>query len=164
MLGKIIKGLNKSIEAFTVGSLMLLVVFVALQVIFRLTGFSAPWTEELARFLFVYVTFFGSIVVFAEGGHIVINFLLERLPIKIRRVMEIIINIMVAAFLMLIIVGGKSTLEVNKVVTAASLRWFKMNYLYGGVLVAGIIMLIHIIINILKLVSEYEQETLQDKE
>lgn len=164
MLQKCVKGFEKLIETFTVVCLMLLVVLVALQVVFRFAGFSAPWTEEIARFLYVYVTFFGSIVVFNKGGHIVIDFLLTRLPMKIRNIVEISINILLASFLMLIIIGSKSTLEVNQVVTAASLRWFKMNYLYGGVLVASIIMLIYPITNIWRLILGNDQKTLQDKE
>ncbi len=164
MLQKCMKGFEKLIETFTVVCLMLLVVLVALQVVFRFVGFSAPWTEEIARFLYVYVTFFGSIVVFNKSGHIVIDFLLTRLPMKIRNVVEISINILLASFLMLIIIGSKSTLEVNRVVTAASLRWFKMNYLYGGVLVASIIMLIFPITNIWRLILGNDEKTLQDKE
>lgn len=164
MLQKFMKGLEKLIERFTVVCLMLLVIFVALQVVFRFMGYSAPWTEEMARFLYVYVTFFGSIVVFNKSGHIVIDFLLTRLPMKMRNVVEIIINILVVAFLVLIIIGSKSTLEVNQVVTAASLRWFKMNYLYGGVLVASIIMLIYPITNIWRLVLGNDEKILQDKE
>lgn len=154
-----VKTLEKSIEVLNVVLLVVLVLFVALQVIFRSIGFAAPWTEEMARFAFVYITFFGSVLVLKEGGHIVIDFVISRFPVKIKRVMDIIINLSVAAFLILIISGGKSTLQVNKVVTAASLSWFKMNYVYGGVLVASLLMLAYTIAHIYVLaLGDYEKD------
>lgn len=57
----------------------LMVFCVFSQVLFRyLFQISAPWTEELARFTFVWATFLGAGIAFAEGGHISVQFLVDR--------------------------------------------------------------------------------------
>ena len=137
--------------------LILLVVLVALQVVFRFIGFAAPWTEEMARFSFVYLTFFGSVLALKEGSHIVIEVLLGRLPEQVRRVVGIIFNVVVAGFLVLVIWGSVITLKINKDVTAASLPWFKMTYAYISVLVGSVLMLGYTGRNIISLVYHRPQ-------
>lgn len=42
-------------------------------------------SEELSRFLFIWLTFLGAIVVAREGGHLGVDMLVERLPRRARR-------------------------------------------------------------------------------
>jgi len=42
---------------------------IALQVVSRLIGNSAPWTEELSRFLFIWTIWFGVAASFRTGQH-----------------------------------------------------------------------------------------------
>ena len=53
---------------------------VTVQVLARLWGFSAPWTEELSRFLFIWTAFFGMSVGFRYVQHPRIMLLLDVLP------------------------------------------------------------------------------------
>ncbi len=62
--------------AFAMFSTMVFCVFA--QVFFRyVLRMPAPWTEELARFTFIWATFLGAGIAFAEGGHLRVNFLLN---------------------------------------------------------------------------------------
>ena len=149
---KLIQGMEKFLDNFTVLLLLVMVVLVALQVIFRFVGFAAPWTEEMARFTFVYITFFGSVLALKEGSHIVIEILVNRLPQGLRRVFGIVFNALIAGFLVLVIMGSRITLEVNKEVSAASLPWFKMTYVYISVLIASILMLGYVLSQIWRLI------------
>jgi TRAP-type C4-dicarboxylate transport system permease small subunit len=57
-----------------------MLVAVTVQVLARLWGFSAPWTEELSRFLFIWTAFFGMSVGFRHVQHPRIMLLLDILP------------------------------------------------------------------------------------
>jgi TRAP-type C4-dicarboxylate transport system permease small subunit len=152
------KRILKLVEIITVILLILLVLLTAFQVIFRFIKVSAPWTEELARFCYIYVTFFGSVLLIKESGHIVIDFMLNRLSKNKRRMMETFINVIIIIFLAIAIYGGINTLKVNSVVSAASLKWFKMNYVYGGVILGFILMFVFQIANIIKSICMNKKE------
>lgn len=53
---------------------------IALQVTSRLAGDSVPWTEELARFLFIWTIWLGMAAGFRRGHHPSINILTGILP------------------------------------------------------------------------------------
>lgn len=144
-MGPVVKGFEKFLDGLTVALLIVLVLLVALQVVFRFIGFPSPWTEEMARFAFVYITFFGSVLALKEGSHIVIEFVVERLPAAWRRAVGLLFNFVVMAFLVLVVLGSVITLRINKDVTAASLPWFKMTYVYISIFVASILMLFYVL-------------------
>ena len=75
---------------WTAGSLLFaLLVVGALQVTSRYTGLIfVPWTEEVARLLFVWVVWIGAAAAAFRGSHIRFDFLVERLPRSMRAGVE----------------------------------------------------------------------------
>ena len=67
---------------------MSILVTMVLQIFFRYI-FNAPltWTEELARYLYIWACWCGAPVAMRRGNHVVITVLFERLP---RRVVQVI--------------------------------------------------------------------------
>jgi TRAP-type C4-dicarboxylate transport system permease small subunit len=61
-----------------------LFVVVSCQAASRLFGFIAPWTEELARFLFIWTAFLGMATGFRYGEHPRITVLTDALPGTLR--------------------------------------------------------------------------------
>lgn len=54
---------------------------VVLQVFFRyVAGVVAPWTEEATRYLGIWMVFMGAAAAVAQGAHIAVTVVLERLP------------------------------------------------------------------------------------
>lgn len=70
-LGKIVYGYNHLEEYLLIGSLVFSVLLVFFQVIMR-TVFknSLSWSEELARYLFIWQTWLGASIAFKEDEHI----------------------------------------------------------------------------------------------
>ncbi len=50
--------------------MMAMALCILLQVIFRLTGIQVSWTEELARYLFISVTYYGSVYAVRHHRHL----------------------------------------------------------------------------------------------
>jgi TRAP-type C4-dicarboxylate transport system permease small subunit len=57
-------------------AMMIMLATIFAQVITRYCfGYTAQWSEELARYLFVYVVFLGSALIMGESGHLAVEFL-----------------------------------------------------------------------------------------
>ncbi len=82
-----------------------LVVFWALAAVVFLQFFtryvlndSLGWTEEIARFLLIAVTFIGSIMAVRKGSHIAVEILYRWMPRPLRRVLQSIVDVVSVVF------------------------------------------------------------------
>ncbi len=62
------------------------------QVVLRYV-FNSPmtWSEELARYLFIWCAFLGWIIASRRGGHLAMTFVAERLPPRVEAVLAVVI-------------------------------------------------------------------------
>lgn len=63
-----------------------------------------PWTEELARYVMIYMAFIGASHGIKEWDNVNVDIILNRMPSGIRRNVEVIIKILVLLFLILVTV------------------------------------------------------------
>jgi TRAP-type C4-dicarboxylate transport system permease small subunit len=70
----------RAVDALLFVIVLGLLITVSWQALSRLVGFSAPWTEELSRFLFIWTAFLGMATGFRRGDHPNITFLIDALP------------------------------------------------------------------------------------
>ena len=59
---------------------------------------SLGWTEEIARYLLIMVTFFGSVTAMRKGSHIAVEALMVYLPERPRRWVLVVVDLAVAIF------------------------------------------------------------------
>ena len=87
MLNTLINGYCKWLSWLIAASLAVMVVLVFGNVIMRY-GFNSGITvsEELSRWLFVWMTFLGAIVAMKEGAHLGSDTLISRMPLAIKKV------------------------------------------------------------------------------
>ena len=108
MFDKLLQGLRTILYWFSFTAMLLMLLIIFAQVITRyLFGYTAEWSEELARFLFVWVVFLGSALVMGEQGHLAVEFI----PLHFKgkpfgKVLEIIINLSSYVFIILLFVQG----------------------------------------------------------
>ena len=82
-------------------------VIVALGVFFRFVlNNSLPWTEEVAKFVMVWLAFIGAPVVLKEGGHIAIDFIPTRLPSPLGHLLLMVIQVVVMVVLGVLVYQG----------------------------------------------------------
>jgi TRAP-type C4-dicarboxylate transport system permease small subunit len=106
--------LNTAYNALLKVIKFLLAVFSAVLVVVVFTNvvsryfldFALAWAEETARFLLIWVTFLGAILVHDSNEHMGLEFVVQALPGKIRTVVLMIADIIIIAILAFIVKGG----------------------------------------------------------
>lgn len=77
---------------------------ILLQVFYRyVLNAALVWPEELARYLMIWLTFVGASIAVAEGAHVRVEFLVDRLPPRSRRWVEVGARLVVLAFLLMFV-------------------------------------------------------------
>ncbi|RMG84100.1 MAG: TRAP transporter small permease [Bacteroidetes bacterium] len=64
------------------------------------------WSDEIIRYLFVWLTFLGAAVAFRENAHIRVTFFREKLPATPRKIVENLDQWLTLGFLIFLSVGG----------------------------------------------------------
>lgn len=141
--------LNRILSTIVIALFAVLLVLVVWQVFTRLV-LAAPstWTEEAARFTFVWVSFIGIAVATGQKLDVVMDFVVEKLPTKIQRGADVIAYLSTLSFVVyaLIYGGGKQ----------AALAWEQANpilpltqgQLYLAMPIAGILLALYLILHI----------------
>ena len=107
------------------------------QIIFRfILKISVPWTEELARILYVYVTFLGLILLESEDNSIKVTFIVDKLPFKQRYLLQIFLNIFSILFLVCLFIGATIMFRSSNTMNFGTMPFLKVSILYIPVLVA----------------------------
>ncbi len=104
----------KALEYLLYALLLALVVIVTANIVARsIFNNSLPWTEELSRFLFVWVTFVGSVLVNDSFGHMRMDILPNALKGRGRRALDAFVSVIVMLVLAILIWGGWSMMRDN---------------------------------------------------
>ena len=148
------KLLSRSVEAvagwFVIccGSAMLIVIL--LQVIFRyvIKG-SLPWSEEVSRYLMIWIGFVGGSLAFRYGEFIGIEVLRNKLTPGGSRVLEVVISVSVILFLSFLVVFGIDFALKGAIQRSAVLR-IKMTYAYMSIPIGAAFCLVHAVVFLLE--------------
>ncbi len=84
-----------------------LVVDVAWQVFARqVLNQPSGWSEELAKYVFIWLGLFGSALVFGERGHIAVDFAVRKLPEIAKVTLTVIVQLAILTFTGLVLIWG----------------------------------------------------------
>jgi TRAP-type C4-dicarboxylate transport system permease small subunit len=111
---------------------------VVVRYLFRV---SLPWSPEVARYSFVWITFIGTAVALREKSHAKIDLLVERAPKSTGKYLKLAnYCIMIGLSVLLIIAGVKQMIDVWPT-KAAYMRFLSMGWMYLTIPVCGVLML-----------------------
>ena len=113
-----------------------LLVCVALGVVTRALGNPLIWTDELSRFLMVWLAVFGWVLATRKGIHIRIRFFQDHLPKRAHRAMEVAIQAAMTLFGALVTVYGAGLIGKNYDLEATSLP-ISMAWMYAPMALGG---------------------------
>lgn len=118
-----------------------MVATIILQVFCRFVlGNPLSWSEELARYAFVWITFLGAAVAYRHGGHIVVDTVVVLLPRRLQAALAWIVDALMVVALVVLLVQGMNIVEVNSNVEATMLE-IPMSWVYASVPVSAALML-----------------------
>lgn len=152
MLSNIRHFLKTILAAVSVTLFTVLVATTTWQVVSRqILNEPSTWSEELARLLFVWLSFLGSAFLFGERGHIAVDFLARKLSFAGQRVAQIFVQAMVLLFALVGLVWGGYL--------AASIAWeqnltalpFTIGWVYLVIPIAGVFIAIFALMDIVGL-------------
>ena len=151
--------LTKVLEFFLIVAVALLVLDVVWGVVTRYAfGQQATWTEELARFLLIWVTLLGAAVAFGQKGHLGVDYFVEKLHRDARRLMSIVSHLIVIFFAIAIFIYGGSQVVSNTLAmeqVTPSLGW-KMGHVYLALPVSGVFILMFALSNLFESLADSE--------
>lgn len=115
--------LERVLDAILAAMVAAMVAIVVWQVFARYALHRAPgWSEELARYLIVWITTLGAAAVLRSGGHISVSWFVTRLHGRRRAVLLGLRDVAFAAILLVLVVSGLDYAEVNAVQQSAALE------------------------------------------
>ena len=129
MLQKLIDGLARLLSLLMVAALALMVVLVFTNVVLRY-AFNSGLTlsEELSRWLFVWMTFLGAFVGLRDKGHLGTDTLIAKLPLAGKKACFVIAHALMLFCCWLILRGAWVQLQINLETTSpvmeVSMAWF----------------------------------------
>ena len=129
MLNRLIDGYCRLITFLIVAALAVMVVLVFGNVVLRY-GFNTGITvsEELSRWLFVWLTFLGAIVAMKDGAHLGTDALVSRLPLRGKQVFFVLSHGLMLYACWLLFWGAWDLVQINLSASSAvmevSMAWF----------------------------------------
>jgi TRAP-type C4-dicarboxylate transport system permease small subunit len=78
-----------ALEPFLVAIYLMMVGIMFVQIFCRyLLGFSISWSEELSLYMYVWIVYIAAVLGLSRGVHVCLDFFVELLPQKLRRVVS----------------------------------------------------------------------------
>lgn len=143
MIEKVSRSINRWIEPLLFGLGLSMALIVVVQVFFRyVLNHSLFWSEELARYLLVWLTFLGASVAYRRELHPGIDVLVVRLPTFIQKVVAVCVHILsITLFGVMILFGIKFAYFVRSQISPALHlpKWI----IFSIIPVSGLILMIH---------------------
>ncbi|MBI2371798.1 MAG: TRAP transporter small permease [Deltaproteobacteria bacterium] len=101
------------------------------------------WTEELARFLFIWITMLGMAMGVRAGGHYGFDLLARAVPSGVQRGLAVVAGLVMAAVALVLTTGGWQEAMLARLQTASSLP-LAMVWPYLALPVGGALSLVHL--------------------
>lgn len=146
--------INKTEDLLSVTIILVLCVVVFLQVFFRyVINRPLAWSEELARFLSIYLVYIASAVVLRDDSHMSMDYFVELLPHKAKVVVDIAGKAIISAFLVLAIIKSFTLIKITFYQLSPSLD-IPMGIVYAALPISFSLMLLDFITRIILLQRE----------
>jgi len=123
----------------------LLLILAVTQVLFRyVLMIPLPWTEELARFTLVWVTFLGAASVTRRKLHLAVDIFISKLAPGKARILSFFFHLLILIFLGTALWGALVMMEEAVPIYAGSIPWLSQMYLYLGAVIGLSLMILYV--------------------
>lgn len=129
-------------------SLSVMTVMIILQVIFRyVVQSSLSFSEEVARYMFIWSVFVGSALALKARSHVSIEIVVANLPRLPKRMAIVVSNLLSFIFYLLLFVFGIGMTLFTIDQTSPTMSWLSMSLVYLAVPVSAFILMANLAMN-----------------
>jgi TRAP-type C4-dicarboxylate transport system permease small subunit len=149
------KVVDTILQWLSIGIVVLMTYFVTYQVVTRYV-FNNPSviSEAIARYLFVWLTIFGGAYVFGKRDHMSLVFVRNRFPPRAQIVLEIVSELLIALFAVLVMIYGGRIYTAKQYVQMEPSLLFSMAYIYICLPIGGVLVLFYTLCNEVDLIKK----------
>ncbi|MCF4101096.1 TRAP transporter small permease [Gillisia sp. M10.2A] len=136
--------LNQLLEWMVVFLLSIMLLSVLWGVVSRyIFANQSSWTDELARFMLIWVSILGAAYISGKNEHIAIDLLPQSLSIRTKLKLEILCAIIISVFVFVVfLIGGSRYVYISfKLGQASAALFLPMGYVYLVMPIAGVIVI-----------------------
>lgn len=121
------------------------------QVIARvILGISSVWSEELARFLYVWMVFLGAALITKDDEHIRVGVLTDRVRGRTAAALKLLTILLTVPFIGIMTWGAWLNTRLNWNTFAPTLDWLRIGYIYLVIFLCGLLMLWYLAVNLVE--------------
>jgi TRAP-type transport system small permease protein len=132
----------------TLVAVMTLVVF--LQVVYRYVLVQPlHWSEELARYLFIWLSILGATLGLQKRGHFGLDFFYRMLPVQKKQFLQLLIHLLVGCVILVILIQGVKLVQATALQKSPAME-ISMGWAYACLPVGAGLMVIHLVVIFLR--------------
>jgi TRAP-type transport system small permease protein len=146
-------GYGLALEWVVMILMIILSLEVTLGIVFRFTGASLVWYDEVASVLLAWLTFYGSALASVKRAHIGCPEVVDQFSPAAKRVLGIVAQVLVIAFFALFGWVGLSIMPVLVGDSLVSLPWVSMNFVQSVVPISAALILVGEVMHLVDLVT-----------
>ncbi len=148
MIRKILNVLDKCCQCFVIVGLAVMTIVLFAQITARYVfGSGLSWSEELARYLMIWVVYIGAAVVYKDNSHISVTVLEEIFGPLARRILGVIQKIVSIAFMGLVGYWSIGMMEFAALQTSPNML-IPMNYIYLVFPISSVLIVLYLLLSI----------------
>ena len=140
---------NRALEGFLIVGFVAMTLVIFLQVIFRYFLLqSLSWSEEVARYLFVWLTFLGASVVARSQSHITVESVVNAIkPESLRKGVKTLAALLTLTFVYVLMTEGfDASMEIVELEQVSpSLPWLSLGWIYFAIPLGSLVMGLNIV-------------------
>lgn len=147
---KITDKLASCIAAIGGIAILAMTLIVLLQIIMRYV-FNSPltWSEEIARYIFIYVTFLGAGLLVYERGHLFVEVIFSKISGKAKTVLIFIIDLIVLLFSLYLLVSSRYSMRFAHGSRSTALQ-IPMEYIGLSVMIGAVLMILFSVCHVIE--------------
>jgi len=110
----------------------------------------SSFTEELSRYLMIWLGLLGASYLFGQKSHLAITLLADSIPSKLNTVLQLIINMLILSFVSLAMIRGGCQLISRTLQQFSPALHIPMGYVYCILPLSGCLIILYIVMNMLE--------------
>ncbi|MGM0793030.1 MAG: TRAP transporter small permease [Bacillota bacterium] len=147
--------LDRVLSFLTVASFSGVIIVVMIQIMSRYLPYTAIWTEELTRYLFLYSICFGAPLALLRGEFINVDLIFAKMSHNVRRFYEVFIYLLILFLGAILVKEGWFFYQLGKNQTSATMP-FQMSAIHASILIMSIFLVLYSIVKIIRLIRNKE--------